>query len=532
MKVLRRIACCVLVLGATSGSAAHVHEESMPPPTRLGKVTLDNSCAPKVQAEFNRAVALLHSFWLDAASRGFQRVAAADPACAMAYWGEAIAGLHLINGEPSPAEISAGAAALAKGRAAKKQTARETAWLHALQLFFDDYQPERYLENAARFSDAMIALSVEYPNDLEAKVFSALSLLAYWRPDDVTLQNSRKAVAILMPLLNVYPEHPGIAHYIIHASDNPSMARDALDAARRYALIAPASPHALHMPSHIFTRLGIWADDIQSNLASKAAAENPRLRVGAENRLHAMEFLEYAYLQTGQYAKAEDIAKEGRTVRAEDVNPAYPGYHTLVMARFDFLPAVEMQDWERARSLQPRDGGNAYVKGLALLAHAMAAGHQRDTATALAATANYAQLLAQEPVVRPGSSFETMRDEISAWASFAAGHREAAIARLQPIADREERQGKGEIDLPAREMIAEMLLLDGQWAAAFGAFTGSLNSDPGRFTALLGAATAAERLGQQADALRLYRELLANCALADGAGQKRLEHAREFVARQ
>jgi len=283
------------------------------------------------------------------------------------------------------------------------------------------------------------------------------------------------------------------------------------------------------MPSHIFTRLGLWGDDIRSNLASKAAAEDPRLHVGAENRLHAMEFLVYAYLQTAQYEKAEAMAAAGRDVRPADVNPAYPGYHPLVMARFDFLLAVEQQDWERAKSLRSPQTGNAYVKGLALLGNAIAAGHQRDVNAALDATAGYARLIAREPVVWPDSPFEALGDEIAAWASFASGNRDAAVARLRPIAERQEREGKGEIDLPAREMIADMMLLDEQWAPAFDELTASLRSDPNRLTALLGAATAAEKLGRHDDAVRLYRNLLDNCADADAAGRRRLEQARAVV---
>jgi hypothetical protein len=527
-----RIARCLTwsMVAVAAAAVGHEHAaESLPPPVRLGKVAFENSCAPRVQAEFNRAVALLHSFWLDEAARGFHRVAMADPQCALAYWGEAFAGLHFMNGEPSPAEVASSAALVAKGRAARHQTPRESDYLRALQTFLDDYAPAKYVDNASRFSGAMTDLSANYPDDLEAKVFSALALLTWRLPDDLTLPNAHRAVDILAPLMREHPEHPGIAHYIIHASDNPSMVSGGLDAARRYATIAPASPHALHMPSHIFARLGLWDDDIRSNLASKAAAEDARRHVGAENRLHAMEFLVYAYLQTGRYARAAAIASEGRTVRAEDVNPAYPGYHPLVMARFDFLLAVETQDWERAAALVPAEGGNAYVKGLALLAHAMAAANRRDGATAADATATYARLLAAESAAWPGGPLDTMRDEISAWASFAAGNRDAAIARLRPIAERQERQGKGEMDLPAREMIAQMFLLDAQWPQALEEFEATLKTDPNRFTGLIGAATAAERAGQPARATAFYRALLANCTEADAPVRKRLAHARELA---
>jgi tetratricopeptide (TPR) repeat protein len=527
-RVLTGFTVSLLVAAAVR---AHDHgAEPMPANTRLGHVSFQNSCARKVQPEFNRAVALLHSFWLDEAARTFRRVQTADPQCAMAWWGEAFAGMHFMLGEPSPQEVAASAALLTQARTGKRRTERETAWLDALQAFLDDYAPPRYLDNARRFSDAMAALAARHPGDLEAQVFAAQSLLTWRAPADTTLANAHAAVDILAPLMREHPDHPGIAHYIIHATDNPSMATLGLDAARRYASIAPAAPHALHMPSHIFTRLGLWSDDIRSNLASKAAAEDQRARAGAENRLHAMEFLVYAYLQTGQYARAAAVAAQGRAVPAAEVTPAFSGYYPLVMARFDFLLAIDAQDWERARTLQPVADGNAYVQGLALLAHAMAAGQRHDADAALDAVARHARLLAREPRATPGSPFVAMHDQIAAWASFAAGNRDAAIARLRPIADLQERQGKGEVDLPVREMIAQMLLLDEQWAAAFEEFSASLRTDPNRFTALLGAASAAEKLGRQADAVRLYRQLLDSCAEADDAGRRRLEHARAFVA--
>jgi tetratricopeptide (TPR) repeat protein len=309
---------------------------------RLGKVSFENSCRPSVKADFNRGVALLHSFWLDEAEQTFEKVAAADPDCAMAYWGEAIANIHQINGEPSSADLTAGRTALAKADVAREQSPREASYIKATHRFFDGYDPNEYFDYAQRYADAMGSLSGAYPTDLEAKLFYALGLLAADPPDDTALTNPRKAVAILNPLLLEHPDHPGIAHYILHACDNPEMAKEGLDAAHRYASIAPASPHALHMPSHIFARLGLWPDDIRSNLASKAAAErNDGMHVGAENRLHAMEFLEYAYLQVGQDDEARKILEEAQTVEANDVDPAYPDYWTTVEARLPVLFAIE-----------------------------------------------------------------------------------------------------------------------------------------------------------------------------------------------
>ena len=498
---------------------------------RLGTVAFESSCKTGVKADFNRGVALLHSFWLDEAGRTFEQVAAADPDCAMAYWGEAIANLHQINGEPSAADLTAGRTALAKADVAREQSPREAGYIKALHRFFDGYDPNRYFDSAQGYADAMGALSGAYPTDLEAKLFYALGLLAADPPDDTALTYPRKAVAILQPLLLEYPDHPGIAHYILHACDNPEMAQEGLDAAQRYASIAPASPHALHMPSHIFARLGLWPDDIRSNLASKAAAERDGgMHVGAENRLHAMEFLEYAYLQIGQDDEARQILEEAQTVKASDVDPAYPDYWATVEARLPVLFALETGDWAAAERLQPIAGAGTLSRGLTLLAHATAAGHLNDGRVGIEATRAYEALLNKEPVVRPGGGLATLRDEIRAWADFSQGHHDVARKLLRAIAERQRKVGKGEVELPAGEMLADMLLLDGKRKAALQAYQASLQSDPNRFNALLGAGRAAELSSQPAVAARYFRALLANCAGANGAALGVLEHARSVVS--
>jgi hypothetical protein len=526
----------ILAYLALSCAGVHAHD-AMPgmtdgiPAGKLGTVSFSNSCQPPVKGDLNRAFALMHSFWLDAAQREFEKVVTADPQCAIAYWGEATAALHLINGEPSPKDLALGNAALAKADAAREKSPREAGYIQAAHAFYDGYKPKQYFEHAQAYAGALQTLVVAYPGDVEAKVFYALALLAAEPPDDVTLENPKKAVAVLYPLLRQYPNHPGIAHYIIHASDNPQMAASALEAARRYALIAPAAPHALHMPSHIFARLGLWQDDIRSNLASKAAAENtPKgVPVGAENRLHAMEFLEYAYLQIGQHDEARRIVEEARTVKASDVNPAYPGYYTEVEARFQSLFAIETQDWAQAAHLQPIKGADTYSQGETLLAHAIAAGHLRNGEAGQEAAQSYDALVAKEPIVRAGGGLETLRDEIQAWADFARGAPDAAAGLLSRIAARQRKAGKGEVELPAGEMLAEMLLLDGKPTEALQQYQISLSSDPNRFNALLGAGRAAEQTGQTALAARYYRALLANCDSADGAAVEKLTHARTVV---
>jgi hypothetical protein len=501
----------------------------MPVPETLGTVSFDNSCKPQVKADFNRAVALLHSFWRNEAARAFEKVADADPDCAIAYWGEAMADFPQVNGWPEPSAVTAAQRVLARADTASERSPREAAYIHALHLFYHDYNREEAISHAARYTDAMGTLAEAYPTDLEAKVFYALALLASDPPDDVDLVNPKKAVAILYPLFREHPDHPGVAHYIIHACDNPEMAQQGLEAARRYAKIAPAAPHALHMPGHIFARLGLWQDDIRSNLASKSAAENTTgMHVGAQNRLHAMEFLEYAYLQIGHDDEARAIVAEAKTVKQSDIDSPFPIYYSIVAARLPSLFAIETQDWMMAAHLESASP-DRFSEGLILLAHAIAAGHLRNPHAGLEAAQAIDALAAKDPPAPADSGPDTVHDEIHAWANFAQGNLESAIALLRPISERQAKVGKEEVELPAREMLAEMFLLDGKKSEALHEYQASLLSDPNRFNALLGAAHAAERLGQRQLAAGYYRTLLANCAGANGNALAELRHAQAVV---
>jgi tetratricopeptide (TPR) repeat protein len=501
--------------------------------TRLGTVAFQISCKGAVQPDFNRGVSFLHSFWYDAAADMFARVSASDPDCAMGYWGQAMTGFPQINGWPDDAAVAAAGRALRAAQAASERTPREAAYIQALQRFYDGFTRNEALAHARRYADAMDALAAAYPGDLEAQVFYALALLASESRDDVTLDNPRKAYAILAPLFAEHPDHPGIAHYIIHACDNPEMAPLALTAARRYASIAPAAPHALHMPGHIFARLGLWPDDIRSNLASKAAAEHPTgMRMGAENRLHAMEFLEYAYLQVGEDEEARTIVAEASTVHASEVDSRYPTYYGIVEARFPALYAIETRDWDMAARLEPVAGGDAHSQALTLLAHVTAAAYRSDRLAADEAVGTLDTLLQQDAPPPVGSLGRTLPQEIRAWAAFTHSDLASALASLRTVAERQDKVGKGEVELPAREMLADMLLLRGDARQALMEYQESLRSDPNRFNGLLGAGQAAQRLGQNTLAVDYYRTLLANCTNATGAARKRLARASRFVESQ
>jgi hypothetical protein len=521
--------CCFL---ASAGfSQEHVHSDLMPVDAKIGKVFFPISCKPSVQEDFNYAVALLHSFWHSEAQRVFEEVAAADPNCAMAYWGVAMSHFHLGLSWPAAADMELGREALTKAEGAGEKDARETAYIAALRELYTDFKVDDSWKYFGSYADKLGQIAAKYPKDLEAKVFEGLAQILAQRPGDVKLTESKQAVNLLQPLLLRYPDHPGIAHYLIHACDTPGLAQEGLEAARRYAKIAPAAPHALHMPSHIFTRLGLWQEDIDSNLASKAAAE--RAHAGAENRLHAMEFLEYAYLQIGHDEEARAVIAEAKTVPSSQVDSRYGNYYAIVQARFPTMFAIETRDWRMAAQAQLIAGDDGWGRGPTLLAHAIAAGHLRDHALAKGTLQKTEVFMKGQmkgrPLPRSGTPEAGFLDEIHAWADFANGDLTGAIRLLRPIADRQDKIGKGELDLPAREMMAEMLLIDGKAGESLREYQASLKSDPNRFNGLLGAGRAAERLDKRDLAANYYRTLLANCSGADGGALVALRHPRSVV---
>ncbi len=514
---------CVPLEAHPGISSAHVAGiiPAMAPP-KIGAVDFPITCAPRVRADFNRGVTLLHSFWHDQAFGAFEKVASSDPECAMAYWGEAMTHFHQLLASPSLEDMQAATLEIRQADKAGEKSPRELAYIQALHRFFDQYRSRDYLQRATAYAAATEAIAKAYPHDLEAQVFYALALLASDSPKDVQLTNPRKSLAILQPLFRKYPNHPGIAHYIIHACDNPKMAQAGLVAARHYAQIAPAVPHALHMPAHVFARLGLWEDVIQSNLASKAAAEAAGLHHGAENRLHAMEFLEYAYLQTGRFEEASSILAEARTIQPGDVDPRYPTMWGSVQPRYAALLAIETKDWTRAEHLHTDPDGSVAGRQTILLAQAEGAAQLRDRAAAVA-TQEQLRLLESKDRAAGGSVTAT---ETRAWVNFTLGRVDDAVAQLEPVAKQQAEMGKGEVEVSAREMVADMLLLSGHPAEALKSYQQSLSIDPNRFNGLLGAGQAAEQLGRTDLAKTYYRTLLANSRHADGTASKVLERVK------
>src|SRR5665213_2559313 len=339
-----RIATIAMVLALAAPAAAREEHHNHPAPQRLGAVHFATSCAPAVGAAFDRAVALLHSFAYDAADQGFADVAARDPMCAMAHWGRAMTHYHQLWDPPAGADLADGAAEVEKAAALATGTPRERAFIVALGAYYADADHAAAAARALRYSDAMAAVARDNRDDDEAQVFYALSLVATASPADRAHERQKRAADILEPIWKRQPRHPGVPHYLIHAYDSAELARRGLPAARAYAGIAPAAPHALHMPSHIFTRLGLWDDSIASNLAARAAA-HAQGDVGEE--LHAMDYLTYAYLQRGHTADAARVVASLQGMGVLAAGGFKIGYAGNAMP---VRLAVESRDW----AAQPR----------------------------------------------------------------------------------------------------------------------------------------------------------------------------------
>ena len=351
MKISRHlvVALLVILLGVRPSFSQPRSQSPSSTVEKFGDVNFPTACEPAVQADFNLSVAILHSFQYERARTEFERVAAKDPACAMAYWGIAMTYWAPLWAPPGKQDLEKGTAAAQKAAALHAKTARERDYIAAINAYYHDWPNSNPHQRADAYSKAMEKVYKDYPKDIEAKCFYALSLDAAALPSDKTYANQKKAGAILEKVFQAHPNHPGAAHYIIHSYDYPSLAPQALPAARRYASIAPAAAHALHMPSHIFTRLGLWQDSVHSNLASIAAAKQALMRgqEGLGNELHAMGFLSYAYLQLGEYKAARgvlsDLRKMVQTAKLDE-SAGVSGKEAQVDAQI----ALERHDWKQA----------------------------------------------------------------------------------------------------------------------------------------------------------------------------------------
>jgi hypothetical protein len=522
-----RIAALSFIFILSSLALADDHHHTMPG-DKYGTVNFPTSCAANVQKPFELAVAQLHSFEYETAELQFKNVAHQDPKCAMAYWGQAMSLFHGLWARPSKEDLKRGTDFSQKAQQLNAKTPREREYINAVALLFHDADKIDHKDRVKAYSQAMEKVSQHNPSDREAAIFYALSLLAVGSGDDPELTNDRKAVAILSRLFEQQPDHPGIAHYIIHACDNPQLASLGLPAAREYAKIAPSSAHAVHMPSHIFARVGLWRESIASNAAAlKAADEMEAMHLHTmHHRMHAMDYMHYAYLQIGDDAAAQAIAKQMAGFNRSEIEKDYQDYYDDMLTGFAARYAIERRQWKDALALQPIANATASIQSQTYWAHAVAAGHLRDAAAAEQALKDYEAKLDQVkkgPQAHMLDGLKSEHEEVIAWTLYAQGKSDDAIAKLRAVADRQDKVGKGETESPAREMLADMLLDLDRPKEALAEYEVSLKTDPNRFNELVGAARAAEKLAQKEKASGYYAQLLKNC---DGVQSDRPEIAQ------
>jgi Tetratricopeptide repeat len=506
---------------------------------QVGTVHFPTSCSKAVQPQFERAVAMLHSFWYEEAEKSFRTVADADPHCAMAQWGVAMSLWHpLWPGAPDTDTLKKGQAALLQTRSVPAPTERERDYIAAIATFYEDPEKRDHRTRALAYEKAMQGVAEKYSSDREASIFYALALLATAPPTDKTYANQRKAGAILEKIFAEQPNHPGVAHYIIHSYDNPVLAQQGLAAARSYAKIAPSVPHAQHMPSHIFIRLGLWEEAIASNRASYAAALDYEIKTHMDGpwdqHLHAMDYLEYAYLQIGQVSEARRLVEEANGIIPKKPGTLVAGYSlAAIPARF----TIERQRWAEAAALKARNNIGPATEAITWWAKAMGAARTGDLAGAQQDIAQLQALKSKlESSSDPGAKYwagqvEIQRLSASAWLAHAQGQDEQALASMRTAAEMEDATEKSPTTpgpvLTARELLGDLLMETKQPANALAAYETSLKSSPNRLHSIYGAAQAAEAADRPEIAKRYYAKVVEVCSqcLPDDPSLQRAQRA-------
>jgi len=522
----------------TKAPAGKTQQHDHPAAEKLGAVTFANSCSQPAHAPVNRALALLHSFEFGRAINGFEEARKADPSCAIADWGIALA--HWSNpfaaGIRPAAQLKLGQDAVERARRTGAHTDRERAYIDAVALLYSDAATVDQRRRVVAYRDAMGALSRRYSDDTEAAIFYALALAQAEEPTDKTYASRLQAGAILEKLFASQPQHPGLAHYIIHSYDVPALADKALEAARRYSVIAPSAPHALHMPSHTFTRVGYWQNSIDANVAS---AEVARRDGSTAEELHAMDYQMYAFLQMGQDAAARRLLDSLPSVEARfdpnAIGGAAPGSAGIfAVAAIPARYALERSAWTEATALEPRSTKFPYAEAMTWFARAIGAAHRRDAAVARPAIEALARIRGQ--LAGSGEAYwadivDIQRRGAAAWLALAEGRSDEALAEMRAAAEREDATDKSAVTpgplAPARELLGEMLLELRRPGDALREFEATLKKEPNRFRAVYGAARAASLAGNRESARKYYRQLTTIAERGDKPGRPELVEARK-----
>jgi hypothetical protein len=508
-----------------SGQFAFAQDET---DQRLGKVHFETSCNELAQRRFDRGMRYQHSFWYRESKAIFEDALKADPECAIAYWGIALGLLYNPHAPPPADNLPLGLAALQQGKAIGAKTERERDYIDALLVFYTDYDKIDHRTRVLAYLKAMESLAQRYAGDDEAQIEYAITLNVAASPADKTYANQLKGAAILEPIFKRQPRHPGVAHYLIHLHDYPSIAEKGLDAAKRYAEIAPAAPHAQHMPSHIFTRVGYWRESIASNIASARSA-----KAGKEwdDGMHGMDYLVYAYLQLGQDTDAQAVVDE---MLATQGYKAFPGFYARAASQARYV--IERGDWQAAAELKVQPSPIPYADAVTHFARALGAARSGNPDAAKADIARLAEIRDKlrdaKDAYWPGI-VEIQRQVATAWVLFADGKYDEALAAMSAASDAEDKTEKHPVTpgplAPARELYGDMLLQRGMAKEALAAFEASKAKEPNRFHGFAGAAAANDKLGDKAGAKANYAKLV---ALTEGSGSERPEIAvaRRYLA--
>jgi hypothetical protein len=510
----------------------------------FGIVDFEMTCNEAVNKDFNIAVELLHSFEYDESEKAFTKIINESPQCAMAYWGVAMCNFHPLWEPPTETDLKKGAKAIAIAKSISKKSERESGYINAIAAYYEDWEKLNPRIRSANFEKAMEQLHNRYPDDKEAAIFYALALDAAADPADKTYSNQKKAGAILNALYAVEPNHPGIIHYIIHTYDNPGIATFALPAARRYAQVAPSSAHALHMPSHIFTRLGLWDDCIRSNIesveAGKCYAQSAGVKALWDEEMHGRDYLVYAYLQKG-----DNNAARQQLNYIFAINEVYPVNFkgAYCFAAVPSRIALENKNWNEAARLQLQPlnfpwGKFPWQEAIVHFARLLGSVHAGNSEAAQLELVRLNQLhdtLQRQKDVYKAKQVAVQIKTGSAWIDFEAGKKLQALSVMKAAADMEDSVLKhpvtpGEV-LPARELYADMLLQMKQNKDALLAYEEVLQKSPNRFNSLYGAAVAAGKFGNKEKAVLYFKQLNA-IAGSSGSDRAELRTARAFLNNQ
>jgi tetratricopeptide (TPR) repeat protein len=536
---MKRLSCVLTLVLALPAAARAQHEHHGGSAEKLGTVHFETSCSPDVRADFDRAIALLHSFEYGPASAMFNKVLERDRSCAIAYWGIALCNwTNPFGGVKAGPLLERGRATVEKGLSTGNPTPRERAYIEAVAELYKNADTVPHRDRTLAYARAMERLQRDHAQDVEARIFYALALNQTALPTDKTYAVQLQVASILEPLWKQHPDHPGLPHYIIHAYDHPPLAAKALDAARRYAKIAPDAPHALHMPSHTFTRVGYWKESVETNIASEKTALEQNV-IG--EALHAMDYQIYAYLQMAQDAKARAVAERMPPVFAKWNPAAFNGAATgfaggYAAAAIPARYALERGAWGDAAAIEARPTAFSHVDAITHFARALGAARSGKPGDAAADLDRLAAL--HEKLKAANDAYWSEQVHIqhrvaSAWAAYAQGRKSEAIEALRAAADAEDATDKAAVSpgplAPARELLGEMLLEAGQPKEALVAFEATMKKEPRRFRGAFGAARAAEAAGERAKARQYYQAVL-DIAQGSDSDRPELRRARGFKA--